>query len=206
MSDRDGKWMQDLMKEILPGKDCTKISWGEFYEGLSASFAMHEDPSKRTLGDSTRGSNGTFDNESSIKLITASTEDCAGNSPSQQKLITAAFNSGVPKILRVVEMLGITQSRNWRTSSLNEYCIFFGLPPHKSFKEINSDPEKAAALLHFYSHPDYLELYPGILLEDNKKTAGWLPSLIVARGLFTDFLGVLRVIVSILRYFHLPQR
>ena len=106
--------------------------------------------------------------------------------------MVASFNSGIPKVLRVNEMLGINQSRNWRTASLNEFRIFFGLPPHKSFEEINPDPAKAAALMHFYSHPDYVELYPGILLEDVKKTAGWLPSPTVARGLFSDLLGVLR--------------
>jgi hypothetical protein len=78
MSDRDDKWTQDLMQKILPGKDCTKISWTELYEGLLTYFANDEDPSQRTLGDLTRGSDGTFDNDSLIKILTTSTEDCAG--------------------------------------------------------------------------------------------------------------------------------
>ena len=88
-------------------------------------------------------------------------------------------------------MLGINQSRSWRTASLNEFRTFFGLPPYKSFEEINPDPEKAATLLHFM-YPDNVELYPGILMEDVKKTGGWLPSPTVTRALFSDLLGVLR--------------
>jgi hypothetical protein len=89
-------------------------------------------------------------------------------------------------------MLGINQSRSWRTASLNEFRTFFGLPPHKTFAEINPDPQKAATLMHFYSHPDYVELYPGILMEDVKKSSGRLPAPTVSRAIFSDILGVLR--------------
>jgi linoleate 8R-lipoxygenase / 9,12-octadecadienoate 8-hydroperoxide 8R-isomerase len=193
MSDRDDKWTQDLTRTILPGKDLAEVSWEELYAAFSMYLAADEDPSRRTLGNLTRGSDGTFDNASLINILTESTEDCAGILIQPWiGLIVAAFNSGIPKVLRVIEILGINRSRSWRTASLNEFRTFFGLPPYKSFEEINPDPQKAATLLHFYSHPDFVELYPAILMEDVKKTAGWLPSPTVTRALFSDLLGVLR--------------
>ena len=78
MSDRDDKWTQDLMRTILPGKDLAKVSWEELYAALGVYLAADEDPSRRTLGNLTRGSDGTFDNASLIKILTESTEDCAG--------------------------------------------------------------------------------------------------------------------------------
>ena len=78
MSDRDDRWTQDLMRTILPGKDSAKVSWKELYPALNVYLAADEDPSRRTLGNLTRGSDGTFDNASLITILTQSTEDCAG--------------------------------------------------------------------------------------------------------------------------------
>jgi hypothetical protein len=79
MSDRDDKWTQNLMKKILPGKDCAKVSLEEFSHALLEYLANFDaDPSKRGLGGLTRGSDGTFDNASLINILTDSTKDCAG--------------------------------------------------------------------------------------------------------------------------------
>jgi linoleate 8R-lipoxygenase/9,12-octadecadienoate 8-hydroperoxide 8R-isomerase len=86
-------------------------------------------------------------------------------------------------------MLEISQSRSWKTASLNEFRTFFGLPPYTNFDEIN--PEKAPALMHFYSHPDNVEIYPGILLE-SAKTSGSLPPQTLSRAIFSDAIAVLR--------------
>lgn len=68
-----------------------------------------------------------------------------------------------------MEILGIQQARHWRLGSLNEFGKFFGLEPHKSFESINSDPKVAEHLRHLYEHPDFVEIYPGIVAEEAKK-------------------------------------
>jgi linoleate 10R-lipoxygenase len=83
---------------------------------------------------------------------------------------TGAFGANnVPKALRAVEILGMQQARHWRLGSLNEFRKFFGLEPHKSFESINSDPKVAEHLRHLYEHPDFVEMYPGIVAEEAKK-------------------------------------
>jgi linoleate 8R-lipoxygenase / 9,12-octadecadienoate 8-hydroperoxide 8R-isomerase len=105
----------------------------------------------------------------------------------------AAFDSGIPKVMRVIEMMGINQSRYWKTATLNEFRTFLGLPRYKKFEELTQDPEKVKALLHFYGHPDNLEFYPGIVIENVKSpTPGWLPPVTLARALLSDGIGLLR--------------
>lgn len=53
-------------------------------------------------------------------------------------------------------------------ASLNEFRDFFGLARHKTMEDINSDPEIADILRALYDHPDMVEMYPGLFLEDYK--------------------------------------
>jgi linoleate 8R-lipoxygenase/9,12-octadecadienoate 8-hydroperoxide 8R-isomerase len=85
-------------------------------------------------------------------------------------------------------MLGIKQSRLWRTATLNEFRTFFRLSVHKTFDDINSNPQTAAALGRFYGHPNDVELYPGVLVE----SATALPPPTLGRALFSDSIAVLR--------------
>jgi hypothetical protein len=81
ISDRDDKWMQGFMKKIIPGKNPATVSSEDYKEGLLAYLAtVDKDPSKRSVGGLARGSDGTFDNASLTKILTESTQDCAGNS------------------------------------------------------------------------------------------------------------------------------
>ena len=63
------------------------------------------------------------------------------------------------------------QARKWNCGSLNEFRKFFGLKPHKTFEDINSDPYVADQLRHLYEHPDFVEMYPGIVAEEAKVRA-----------------------------------
>lgn len=67
-----------------------------------------------------------------------------------------------------MEILGIIQGRKWNVAGLNEFRKHFGLKAHESFEDINSDPEVANHLRHLYDHPDFVELYPGIVAEEAK--------------------------------------
>jgi hypothetical protein len=107
------------------------------------------DPAKRVWGGLKRDQNGFFDDDALVKEIIACTEDCAGMIPLCTGLCVAAFDSGVPVVLRAVEMLGMEQSRYWNLASLNEFRRFFGLIEHKKFEDINSNPKVAQLLRQF---------------------------------------------------------
>jgi hypothetical protein len=82
VSDRDDQWTQEFARKVLPGKDMSKISVDEFFEGLAKwSRSLDGDPSKRDLdlGRVIRDkTTGKFDDQDLINLLTESTEDCAG--------------------------------------------------------------------------------------------------------------------------------
>jgi Animal haem peroxidase len=105
----------------------------------------------------------------------------------------AAFDSGIPKVMRTIEILGIEQARSWKVATLNEFRKFFGMDPHKTFEEINPNPNKVKLMRHFYGHPDNIELYPGLYLENvNSPNPGWLPPVTQSRSIFSDGISVLR--------------
>lgn len=58
------------------------------------------------------------------------------------------------------------QARNWQVASLNELRMSLGLAAHDSFESFNPDPGVAQTLRTLYGHPDDVEMYPGLFLED----------------------------------------
>lgn len=51
---------------------------------------------------------------------------------------------------------------------MNDLRKVFNLKPHETFEDINQDPVVASQLRALYNHPDYVELYPGVVVEDAK--------------------------------------
>jgi linoleate 10R-lipoxygenase len=102
----------------------------------------------------------------------------------------------VPKVLKNVEILGIIQSRKWNVGSLNEFRKFFGLKPYETFEEINSDPDVAESLRSLYDHPDFVELYPGIVAEEAKQPmvpgVGIAPTYTISRAVLSDAVALVR--------------
>ena len=102
----------------------------------------------------------------------------------------------MPKALRAVEILGITQSRRWNVGSLNEFRKFFGLKAYDTFEEINSDPDVASSLQQLYEHPDFVELYPGIVSEEAKEPmipgVGIAPTYTISRAVLSDAVALVR--------------
>lgn len=102
----------------------------------------------------------------------------------------------MPKVLRSVEILGIEQGRKWNVGSLNEFRKFFDLKPYETFEEINSDPDVADSLRHLYEHPDYVELYPGIVAEEAKEPmipgVGIAPTYTISRAVLSDAVALVR--------------
>jgi len=92
--------------------------------------------------------------------------------------------------------LGIQQARGWQVASLNEVRKFFGLTSHATFEDINSDPDVAATLAALYTHPDNVELYPGVTAEEAKPSmapaSGLCPGYTISRAILSDAVGLVR--------------
>ena len=199
ISDRDDQWTQEFTKKIFPGRNIAKLTIAEFRSGLRAwTTQVDRDPSKRNLdmGNLVRGEDGTFDDSGLIKILIESTEDCAGCPYLSYLLTIAAFDSGVPLALRLVEVLGIQQSRSWKTATLNEFRRFFGLMEHKTFEEVNPDPKIAQSLRRLYDHPDNVELYPGLIIESPKVPmapgSGLCPPQTIGKAILSDAVSLVR--------------
>ena len=192
ISKRDGKWLDDfLSNEVFPniGKPLEKLNGKELIEGL-IDFETNKvaaEPRDRVFGGLKRDpKSGKFDDEAMVKILSDSMQDPAG-------LFGARM---VPKAMRVVEILGILQARKWKLASLNEFRDFFGLKRHETMEDINPNPEVASILRSLYDHPDMVELYPGLFLEEGKPAmnpgCGGCPPYTVGRGVFSDAVTLVR--------------
>ncbi len=180
LSKRDDAWTQDQFKEIFPGREPSEVSFPELLQGLRRwEKGFSDDPQQRPFASLQRSQDGSLNDDDLVSILTASIEDEAGAFGARQ----------VPQILRAVEILGIKQARSWNLATLNEFRLFFGLEKHETFESINSDPQVADSLKHLYDHPDFVELYPGLAIEEAK------PSMAPGSGLCTNF-TISRAILS----------
>jgi hypothetical protein len=158
ISKKDEEWTENLYKKLL-GKQAEEVDLPELMQGLAMwSKSLPQDPAKREFGGLRRGSDGKFHNGDLVELMSAAIEDIAGCPGAQN----------VPKALRAAEILGMRQARHWQCASLNEFRKHFGLKPHETFESINKDPNVYKQLRHLYEHPDFVELYPGLVSENVK--------------------------------------
>lgn len=153
--------MNEFLQELFPGntKPLDQLTPQEFIQGL-LRFEQNipTDPAERSFGKLQRDANGKFNDAELVNIMKESMEDPAG-----------LFNARmVPKALRIIEITGILTSRKWNLASLNEMRGFFGLKRHDTFEDINPDPNVADLLRKLYDHPDMVEMYPGLFLEDGK--------------------------------------
>lgn len=186
-SERDDKWTQDAYRRMFDGKNPSEVGMPELLEVLGKFEAgLSSDPHKRSFANLKRGEDGRFSDDALVEILADSIEDVAGSFGANR----------VPAILRSVEILGIQQARSWNLASLNEFRDFFGLAKHESFESINSDPEVADQLRHLYDHPDFVELYPGLVVEEAKQPmtpgSGLCPSFTVSRAVLSDAVALVR--------------
>lgn len=187
ISDRDDKWTQELYRKLWPGKDPHDITLPEMMAGLGKmEKSIPDDPVQRPFGGFTRGADGKLDDDELVKCLTEGIEDLAG-----------AFGANnVPQCMKPIEILGIIQGRKWNVAGLNEFRKHFGLKPHDSFEDINSDQSVADHLRHLYGHPDFVELYPGLVAEEAKKPmtpgVGIAPTYTVSRVILSDAVCLVR--------------
>ncbi|KAK6536698.1 hypothetical protein TWF281_000918 [Arthrobotrys megalospora] len=187
ISERDELWTKGLYKKIF-GSDSADIPLPEFIAGLVKwEKTIPDDPGLRTFEDLVRDpETGKFKDEDLVNILADSIEDCANSYGA----------NAVPTIMRAVEILGIEQTRAWELASLNEFRAFFGLKEHATFEDINSDPKVAEALRQVYGHPDYVEIYPGIVVEEPKVPmspgAGLLPGYTISTAILSDAVALVR--------------
>ena len=191
ISKRDEAWTNKFFSEqIFAGKrpeEIIKMSQAELMQGiLQFERSIVPEPENREFGGYKRGPDGKFKDEDLVNCLKASMDDPAGIFGARQ----------VPKMLRMVEILGILQARKWQVASLNEFREFFGLKRHQKFADINSNVEIANILERLYAHPDMVELYPGLMIEDAKPVrttgCGICPTYSVGRAILSDAITLIR--------------
>ncbi|PVI05849.1 hypothetical protein DM02DRAFT_53467 [Periconia macrospinosa] len=188
ISARDEKWTQELWDNLFgTGKDANSMGGREFLMKLNeVSRKTPPDPSKRPFMDLKRNEDGTLPDQPLVDMLVSSIKDCANSFGPNR----------VPPVMRAIEVLGIEQSRSWNLGTLNEFRKYFNLEPHRSFEDISSDPYVAEQLKHLYDHPDKVEIYPGIVVEDAKKPmapgSGLTPPYTVSRAVLSDAVALVR--------------
>ncbi|KAL5333992.1 heme peroxidase [Aspergillus crustosus] len=188
ISPRDEKWSQDFFQDLFPGRDINDMQLGDFLQGLSEwkQEIKAQKPETRTFGGLSRGSSGSFDTAALVKLITESTSDVS----------TAFGPHQVPVVLKLVEVLGISQARGWHVCTLNELRKYMGIKPHETFEDINPDPETQAAMKALYKEPDLVEMYPGVLFERQKDSfypgSGLCAGPTMTRAILSDAVALVR--------------
>ncbi|KAK7510648.1 fatty acid oxygenase [Phyllosticta citriasiana] len=185
-SKRDEEWTEKEYQRLFK-KPSSEVSMGELIAGLSLwDKTLPKDPMKREFAGLARGSDGKFSDDDLVEILSDSIEDTAG-----------AFGANnVPKALKAVEIMGMQQSRKWGLATLNEFRRFFGLKPHETFEDINSDPKVADQLRHLYNHPDFVELYPGLVTEEAKTPmvpgVGIAPTFTISKAILSDAVVLVR--------------
>ncbi|KAF9047120.1 heme peroxidase [Hymenopellis radicata] len=184
-SQKNEKWVERLMSDIFKGKPFAEVTAEDFKAVGQRLHSMDQDLTHWTFGNLTRGEDGTFDDEKLANILHDATDDPA-----------AAFGArGTPVAMRLHEVMGIEQNRQWGTCSMNEFRKFLGLKTYSSFLEWNSNPDVAHAAEKLYGHIDNLELYVGLQAEDAKPLvdgAGLCPGYTVSRAILSDAIALTR--------------
>lgn len=188
-SDKDDRWTQELFANMFDGRRPEEVSQKEFL--MTLGHAQHatenKDPLEREYHGWKRNQHdNTFADTDLVETLVSSIEDCANAMGPHQ----------VPVVMRAIEVLGITQARKWNLGTLNEFRQHFRLKPYKEFSDISSNEEVAETLRHLYDHPDNVELYPGLVVEDAKHAmlpgSGLCPSYTASRAVLSDAVALVR--------------
>ncbi|TFK85570.1 heme peroxidase [Polyporus arcularius HHB13444] len=156
-AEKDIQWTESIFKQAFGDKPLDKLELRDFTSGVVKTWqTVDPNPRTRTFFGIQRGPDGRFKDDDLAKILHDATEKVAG----------AYRARGSPAALRIVEMLGMTQARQWGVCTMNEFRSFLGLKQFESFEEWNSDPEIAETARQLYGHIDNLELYPGLQAEE----------------------------------------
>ena len=78
ISEKDDRWTQDMYKELF-GKDAHEVSLPELLKGLGQwEHSLDKDPQERPFANLKRQSDGTYNDDDLVKIMTEAIEDTAG--------------------------------------------------------------------------------------------------------------------------------
>ncbi|KZT64796.1 heme peroxidase [Daedalea quercina L-15889] len=179
-SQQDTAWIDALFQRMFDGKSGAEVTVDEFKTAaIKLMMGAPKDVREWSFDDLKRDPDGRYADADLAKILLDATEAPAG-----------AFKArGTPDVLRIVEILGIMQSRSWGTCSLNEFRSFIGLRPYKTFAEWNPDPAIHRAAESLYHDIDHLELHVGLQAEQAKVPmpgAGLCPGYTISRAMLAD--------------------
>lgn len=131
ISAKGERWLNDHVTQICRNSSIENLTLEEVQAGMRKVTAeIPDDPGQRTFGGLQRNDEGYFNDADLVRTLTEATDDVA-----------ASFGPRhVPVALKFIEVMTIRQARAWGVASLNETRKFFGMVPHKTFTDINSDP------------------------------------------------------------------
>ncbi|EIM21655.1 heme peroxidase [Wallemia mellicola CBS 633.66] len=188
LSKSDTEWTENFFKKMFGDDvDFDKITPREFgQKAYGLIQASGNEPSERNIPGLSRQENGTFKNEDLVGVLKQAIDEPAGSFRAR----------GTPSVLRVVDIMGMKQAREvWGLCTMNEFRKAMSLTQFKSFEEWNSDKEVAQAARELYGHIDNLELYPGLLAEEQKppiEGSGLCPGYTVSRAILSDAVSLVR--------------
>ncbi|OBZ73945.1 Linoleate 10R-lipoxygenase [Grifola frondosa] len=181
----DEQWIKQLFDKLFQGESAESLSVKQFKEVAKKMQAEEPDVHHWTFGNLQRQEDLTFNDAALASVLQNATEHPAG-----------AFKArGTPAIMRLHEIMGIKQNREWGVCSLNDFRKFLGLKTYSTFLEWNPNPEVATAAEKLYGHIDRLELYVGLQAEDTKQVvegAGLCPSYTISRAILSDAIALTR--------------
>ncbi|KDR73404.1 hypothetical protein GALMADRAFT_142500 [Galerina marginata CBS 339.88] len=154
VSETDEKWTEDVFKQAFGDKPFDQLTLADLGQIAQVFADVPANPAERTFAGIQRGPDGRFSDDLA-KIVHIATENPA----------SAFRGRGTPPVLRLVEMMGIEQARQWGLCTMNEFRAFLGLRQFQTFEEWNPDPEIAGAARRLYGHVDNLELYTGLQAE-----------------------------------------
>jgi len=155
VSARDEKWTENVFRSAFGDKPFDQLSLKDLPALLSVFDSVPANPAERTFAGLKRGPDGKFSDDDLADILHTAIENPAG----------AFRGRGTPPVLRLVEIMGIEQSRAWGVCTMNEFRKFLGLKQFETFEDWNPDPEIAGAARRLYGHVDNLELYTGLQAE-----------------------------------------
>ncbi|KAK5995433.1 Linoleate 10R-lipoxygenase [Cladobotryum mycophilum] len=186
ISEADEEWLHQFYDELL-GENYGEMDLRMLMIALKKfTMGMPKDPGECVFNGYQRGEDGRFDDDDLVNCISSAIEQPGGSFGARN----------VPRVMKPVEMLGIIRGRKWHLAGLNEFRKHFGMKAYETFEDINSDPEVADALRNLYQHPDYVELYPGIVAEEAKAPmvpgVGITPTYTISRVVLSDAVALVR--------------
>ncbi|EEB97369.1 hypothetical protein MPER_03325, partial [Moniliophthora perniciosa FA553] len=132
-----------------------------------------------------RGPDGRFSDDELANILHTATENPA-----------CSFGAhGTPDALKIIEIMGINQARQWGLCTMNEFRKFLGLKQFQTFEEWNPDPAVAGPARRLYKHIDNLELYTGLQCESLMPLSGGLRfacGYTTTRAVLSDAIALIR--------------